>query len=127
MRIALISLIIIASSFFALGSGDDDRQQVEHGKPGVGKIRVEAQGDFRFKGVYFVPEGVGLKFFYGICGGNGPEGDFGGIPPKRFKIQRSVAGEIKTFSINVEQLLHANTKDFELMDGDIIFAATIIF
>lgn len=91
------------------------------------EIAVSASGNLKIKGIFYLKEGTGLKFFYWICGGHGGEGDFGGGPPVNLKIARVVDGKQQVFRIKFKDLHLAKTADFELLDGDVVLADERIF
>ena len=92
-----------------------------------GEILVRALGNLKKTGPFYIKEGTGLKFFYWICGGHGNKGDFGGGPPVNLRVTRVVDGKRIVFSFKFKPLHLAKTKDFELLDGDIVKADERIF
>jgi hypothetical protein len=91
------------------------------------EILVVGSGNLKFKGSFYLQKGTGIKFFYGVCGGHGGKGDFGGGPPASLKITRVVDGKQKIFEMKYRDLHLAKTPDFELLDGDRVFANARIF
>ena len=91
------------------------------------EILVVGRGNLKFKGSFYLKKGTGLKFFYGVCGGHGGQGDFSGGPPNSFRIYRQTDGVTKEYRVRYKDFHSAKTKDFELFDGDVVRADVRIF
>ena len=127
--LAALALATQSGKGFAESNEEPDNPPSWHrfGKPGAGKIRVVAAGNFRYSGTYHVPKGIGLKYFYGMCGGSANKGNFGGSPPYEFRVKRIVDGKEKLLSIKASEFRQAKAQDFELLDYDLVYASIRIF
>lgn len=119
------TILSLALCFAAIAESNPSELEPIHpfySTPGDGKMKVTAAGNFRVTGDYYVKVGTGLKFFYGICGGNGRRSDFGGYPPHKITIQRKDQNEVVVLTIDFQELQLAATPDIELKEGDSVYA-----
>jgi hypothetical protein len=97
------------------------------GAKGKNEIQIQVTGNLKKTGLYRLPKGFGLKSIYGVCGGHGGQGDFGGGPPVILTVTRVVDGKNSVWRHKLKTLRLAKTHDFELQEGDLVYADTRIF